>query len=436
MDGAIRVLVADDNVAFCSGMEALLDLVDDIELVGTAHDGPGAVRLACRLQPDVVVMDMEMPGGGLQATREITPDNPQIAVLLFSMHEEDDAVMEAVLAGARGYVVKGVRQEQLLRAIRTVADGGAVFGPGIARRMIDFFAAAKEGAAASGPMAGLTDREREVLELIAKGRTNEQIAEQLALERGTVRNYTSNIVFLRATLGAAAEAALAAEPDGGDATGRQPADRGAAAGRPQDVDQAERVTFERRGDYWTIGFPGSLFRLKDAKGLQHLAALLRNPHKEFHALELVGGGRGALPVRGREVIEEGMSAGLGDAGEMLDAEAKAAYRQRIEELREELEEAESWGDPERISRAREELDFIAGELAGAVGLGGRDRVAASSAERARVNVTRAIRSAVKRIGENDSALGEHLDAAVKTGTFCSYAPEARAALSWDLAEVH
>jgi DNA-binding NarL/FixJ family response regulator len=213
MDGAIRVLVADDNVAFCSGMEALLDLVDDIELVGTAHDGPGAVRLACGLQPDVVVMDMEMPGGGLQATREITPDNPQIAVLLFSMHEEDDAVMEAVLAGARGYVVKGVRQEQLLRAIRTVADGGAVFGPGIARRMIDFFAAAKEGAAASGPMAGLTDREREVLELIAKGRTNEQIAEQLVLERGTVRNYTSNI-FAKLQVRSRAQAIIVARDAG------------------------------------------------------------------------------------------------------------------------------------------------------------------------------------------------------------------------------
>ncbi|MDP8909197.1 MAG: response regulator transcription factor [Chloroflexota bacterium] len=213
MDGAIRVVVADDNVGFCNGMKALLDLVDDIELVGTAHDGPAAVRVARSLQPDVVVMDMEMPGGGLQATREITPDNPQIAVLLFSMHEEDDAVMEAVLAGARGYVVKGVRQEQLLRAIRTVADGGAVFGPGIARRMIDFFSAAKKGAAASGPMAGLTDRERDVLDLIAKGRTNEQIAEQLVLERGTVRNYTSNI-FAKLQVRSRAEAIIVARDAG------------------------------------------------------------------------------------------------------------------------------------------------------------------------------------------------------------------------------
>ncbi len=213
MNGAIRVVVADDNVGFCSGMEALLDLVDDIELVGTAHDGPAAVQLTLSLQPDVVVMDMEMPGGGLQATREIAPDNPQIGVLLFSMHEEDDAVMEAVLAGARGYVVKGVRKEQLLRAIRTVADGGAVFGPGIARRMIDFFSAAKEGAAASGPMADLTDREREVLELIAKGRTNEQIAEQLVLERGTVRNYTSNI-FAKLQVGSRAEAIIVARDAG------------------------------------------------------------------------------------------------------------------------------------------------------------------------------------------------------------------------------
>lgn len=211
--GPIRVVLADDNVAFCRGMEALLELVADIELVGTAHDGPGAVELALSLQPDVVVMDIEMPGGGLPATREIAPDHPQIAVLLFSMHEEDDTVMEAMLAGARGYVVKGVRQEQLLRAIRTVADGGAVFGPGIARRMIDIFAAAKQGAAASGPLAGLTDREREVLELIAKGRTNEQIAEQLVLERGTVRNYASS-VFAKLHVSNRAEAMVVARDAG------------------------------------------------------------------------------------------------------------------------------------------------------------------------------------------------------------------------------
>src|SRR5919204_145316 len=128
--------------------------------------------------------------------------------------------------------------------------------------------------------------------------------------------------------------------------------------------------------------------------------------------------------RGATTAQEGLTvtADVGDAGELLDEAAKTSYRERIEELRAELEEAESWNDPERVAAAREELDFLSHELASAVGLGGRGRKAASASERARVNVTRAIRSALKRIGENDAELGRRLEAAVKTGTFCSYRP--------------
>jgi DNA-binding NarL/FixJ family response regulator len=203
MGAPIRVLVADDSLAFRDGIRDLLELFDDVELVGVACDTGEAVALARSLQPDVVVMDLEMPGGGgVEATREIFAASPNIGVLLLSMHDGDCSVFDAMQAGARGYVVKGARQQALLGAIRTVADGGAVFGPGIARRLIDYFTAAGAAAAtatatgdgsASGPLAGLSERERQVLELIARGRTNDQIAEQLALSHGTIRNYACNI---------------------------------------------------------------------------------------------------------------------------------------------------------------------------------------------------------------------------------------------------
>ena len=191
----------------------------------------------------------------------------------------------------------------------------------------------------------------------------------------------------------------------------------------------ESLVFGKEGDYWTIGRPDALFRLRDTKGLHHLDELLRHPHREFHAVELAAGGHAgqiapAAPAAGgREAAEAGLHPELArDAGEILDPDAKAAYRRRLEELEEDLAEAEQHHDPERAARAREEIDFLSRELAAAVGLGGRDRRAASTAERARVNVTRSIRLAIKKIAENDERLGRYLDASVKTGIFCSYEP--------------
>lgn len=181
-----------------------------------------------------------------------------------------------------------------------------------------------------------------------------------------------------------------------------------------------RAVFRREGEYWTIEHGEIAVRLRDSKGLGYLATLFANPDVELASADLVRGGGSAAG----STTPEGLSvaADTGDAGELLDEAAKSAYRERIEELRGDLEEAESWGDPERAAAAREELDALTHELASAVGLGGRDRKAASASERARVNVTRAIRSAVKRIGENDPELGRSLETAVKTGTFCSYRP--------------
>jgi DNA-binding NarL/FixJ family response regulator len=190
---ALTVLVADDSDAFRSGIAALLTSVDEATLVGEATDGDGAVGAALDLQPDVVLMDLKMPGrNGIEATRAIVSAAPHIAVLVLTMHEDDDSVFAAVQAGARGYLVKGARQAELLRALRTVADGGAVFGPAIANRMVDFFAAAAQ-ASAVAPFPELTAREREILDLVARGRANAQIAEQLGLSTKTVRNNVSNI---------------------------------------------------------------------------------------------------------------------------------------------------------------------------------------------------------------------------------------------------
>jgi len=193
MTEPLRVMVADDSVDFREGIAALLASVDGLELVGEAVDGRQAVAGALDLQPDVVLMDLHMPGcNGIEATRDIVSSAPHIAVLVLTMHEDDESVFSAVRAGARGYLVKGARQAELLRALRTVADGGAVFGPAIARRMIGFFEAAASAASAT-PFPELTTREREILDLVARGWSNQQIAAQLNLSIKTVRNHVSSI---------------------------------------------------------------------------------------------------------------------------------------------------------------------------------------------------------------------------------------------------
>ena len=189
----LRILVADDSAAFRAGLAALLASVDGVMLSGEATSGEEAVERALDLQPDIVLMDLNMPGcNGIEATRAIVSAAPHIAVLVLTMHEDDESVFSAVQAGARGYLVKGARQAELLRAVRTVSEGGAVFGPAIARRMVDFFSAAAQAASAA-TFPELTARERQILDLIARGRSNAQIAEQLVLSTKTVRNHVSSI---------------------------------------------------------------------------------------------------------------------------------------------------------------------------------------------------------------------------------------------------
>ena len=190
--------------------------------------------------------------------------------------------------------------------------------------------------------------------------------------------------------------------------------------------------FRPEGEYWTIGYRGSTFRLRDAKGLRHLHRLLADPGREFHVTDLVTV-TGETRAHSGGAAREGLSiVSSSDAGSLLDPEAKAAYRRRLEDLREQADEAGSWGDAERAARAEEEIAALADELARAVGLHGADRKAVSTAERARVNVTRAVKSAIERIAEHDRALAHHLSSTVRTGTFCAYVPAPDDPPTWQL----
>jgi DNA-binding NarL/FixJ family response regulator len=187
----IRVLVADDHPLFREGLRSLIADSPQTELAGVAADGEEAVRLARETRPDVVLMDLRMPGmNGVEATRALTATLPGTAVLVLTMVEEDASVFAAVRAGARGYVLKGAGPETILRSVLAVADGDAVFGSGIADRLTRFFDAPDRPAT---PFPQLTAREREVLELLATGATNHAIAARLGLSEKTVRNNVSNV---------------------------------------------------------------------------------------------------------------------------------------------------------------------------------------------------------------------------------------------------
>ena len=203
-------------------------------------------------------------------------------------------------------------------------------------------------------------------------------------------------------------------------------DRGALDDQPA----ADLNMFRREGDYWSVVFEGRTVRVRDLKGMRYLARLLAHPGRDFHVLDLVAAETGSVSQ-----VESGQAAGLshaalGDAGEMLDARAKNAYRRRLAEIEDDMEQARAIGDTDRAAQADAERDFLVRELSRAVGLGGRDRRASSASERARVGVTRAVRQAIGRIGEHHPQLGEHLNRAVRTGTHCAYVTDPRAPAAW------
>jgi DNA-binding NarL/FixJ family response regulator len=210
----IDVLLADDHPVFRDGLAMLLDSVPGIRVVGRAGTGREAVDLAGRLKPDVVVMDVNMPDlDGIEATRRLTADSPHVGVVVLTMTETDDTVFAAMRAGARGYLLKEAGQDDIVRCITAVARGEAVFGAAVARRVADYFAAGPSASADAGPFPELTPREREVLDLVAAGRANADIARALFLSPKTVRNIVSN-VFAKLQVADRAEAIIRARDAG------------------------------------------------------------------------------------------------------------------------------------------------------------------------------------------------------------------------------
>jgi DNA-binding NarL/FixJ family response regulator len=195
MEDAVRVLIADDHPLFREGMRGRLDRVTDVVVVGEAASGDEAVELAERLEPDVILMDIKMPGlNGIEATREILQAIPRVGVLVLTMFEDDDSVFAAMRAGAKGYLLKDSGGEGVVHAIRAVASGEVVFGPGVAERIIGFFSAPKS-TMMQRVFPELTEREEEILSLVAQGKSNQEIARQLFVSIKTVRNHVSNILL-------------------------------------------------------------------------------------------------------------------------------------------------------------------------------------------------------------------------------------------------
>src|SRR5215216_3283560 len=196
MEDSVRVLIAEDHPLFREGMRGRLDRVADITVVGEAASGQEAVELARKLEPDVILMDIKMPGlNGIEATREILRASPRgVGVLVLTMFEDDDSVFAAMRAGARGYLLKDSGGEGVVHAIRAVASGEAVFGAGVAERIMSFFSSPRSSVPQRA-FPELTEREEEVLSLVAKGKSNLEIARELFVSLKTVRNHVSNILL-------------------------------------------------------------------------------------------------------------------------------------------------------------------------------------------------------------------------------------------------
>lgn len=193
----IRLMIADDHKLFREGIKALLAVTDDMEIIAEADDGDSALRISRDLQPDVILMDINMPGlNGIQATEKILEKQPQARIVMLTMVEDDSSIFHAMRVGARGYLLKGAEPQEVLSVIRAVVEGQALFGPAIASRLMNYFKElnTRPTLSATGTtFPELTERELEVLRLIAQGHNNQEIAQKLVLSSKTVRNHITNI---------------------------------------------------------------------------------------------------------------------------------------------------------------------------------------------------------------------------------------------------
>lgn len=209
-----RIVIADDHTLFREGLAALLDAAEDLDVVGQADTGARALAVVDEAEPDVVLMDIMMPElNGIDATRRVRADHPDTQVVMLTMLEDDDSLFAAMCAGARGYLLKGSDRAEVLRTVRAVARGDALFGPAIARKLSAFFQNTDGGQPHVQPFPELTDREREVLDRIAAGRNNHQIASELFISAKTVSNHISNI-FAKLHLSDRAQAIVTARSAG------------------------------------------------------------------------------------------------------------------------------------------------------------------------------------------------------------------------------
>lgn len=191
----IKLIIVDDHKLFREGIKALLAVTDDIEIVGEAEDGAIAMNRIREIEPDVILMDINMPGlNGIRVTEQILAQHPQTRIIMLTMLEDDASIFHAMRAGARGYLLKGAEPEEVLSVIRAVAEGQALFGPAIATRLMQYFKElSAKPAVSDSPFPELTDRELELLRLIAQGLNNQEIAQKLVLSPKTVRNHITNI---------------------------------------------------------------------------------------------------------------------------------------------------------------------------------------------------------------------------------------------------
>ena len=393
MSNTGAVYVVDDDLSVREAVGSMIRSAGlRAETFGSAQEFLSSSRASVA---SCLVLDVELPGvSGLDLQQELARANVQIPIIFLTGRGDIPMSVRAIKAGALEFLTKPIDDEVLMDAIRK----------GIAHSQI-------------------LGEQRLGTSLSSSELDSSHIA------NAKVRSWI-----------AAGEIQMAV-----DTRSAQTASAGAGDAESS-VRAAHHGVFRKDGEYWTVGYDGKVSRLKDTKGFGYLAHLLRHPGVEFHALDLAGGiasgreddeaGQSAhgLPHADEDLAKAGIHIGsLGDAGEMLDEQAKVAYRHRLSELREELQEAKEAGNIERAELAEREIDALTRELSRAVGLNGRNRRAMSSSERARQSISKSIKSVLARISQSDATVGDIFERCIKTGTFCSYQPDPDIPMAWEFA---